>query len=66
MSIRRRFVAVLLAAASVLVVSVALPRLARGGVVTPVSIDDNFTGKSIDYSNVGPPTKTMRSLSRRE
>jgi hypothetical protein len=41
-----------LAVAVVLVVAVAFPSLASGGVVTPVSITDRFTGPSIDYSNV--------------
>jgi hypothetical protein len=52
MSIRRRSVAALLAVAAALVASVVAPGLARGGVATPVSIDDNFTGTSIDYTNV--------------
>lgn len=52
MSVRRRSIATLLALAAVLVASVAVPGLARGGVVTPVIIDDNFTGTSIDYSHV--------------
>ena len=51
-SIRRRSVAGLLAVAAVLVMTVASPSLASGGVSTPVSIDDNFTGTSIDYSHV--------------
>jgi hypothetical protein len=52
MSIRRQTVVALLAAAAALAATVAAPGLARGGVVTPVSIDDNFTGTSIDYSHV--------------
>jgi hypothetical protein len=52
MSIRRRSIAALLAVAAALVASVTAPGLARGGVATPVSIDDNFTGTSIDYTNV--------------
>jgi hypothetical protein len=51
-SIRRRTVAGLLAVPAVLVITVASPSLASAGVATPVSIDDNFTGTSIDYSNV--------------
>jgi hypothetical protein len=52
MSIRRRSIGALLAVAAALVASVVAPGLASGGVVTPVSIDDNFTGTAIDYSNV--------------
>src|SRR5262249_36877369 len=52
MSIRRRSIGALLAVAAALVASVVAPGLARGGVVTPVSIDDNFTGPSIDYAHV--------------
>jgi hypothetical protein len=51
-SVRRKAVVSLLAVVAVLVATVAAPSLASGGVATPLSIDDNFTGTSIDYAHV--------------